>query len=127
MTLLTNLIKKRGHVGIATAIPATSATQSGEKIAKIATVAVANPQTHEIVELVSDTEQNTRRQKVLSRMEENPNKQRAVYADTESDHGNVILTIAVRHLATCEMFIPKDRYDPFRLLELIEQYAGSIH
>jgi hypothetical protein len=130
MTLLTNLIKKRGHVGIATAIPATSATQSGEKIAKIAkiaTVAVANPQTHEIVELVSDTEQNTRRQKVLSMLEENPNKQRAVYADTESDQDNVILTIAVRHLATCEMLIPKDRYDPFRLLELIEQYTGSIH
>ena len=43
---LSNLIRKRDTVGIATAIPAISATQpKGEAatVARIATVAVANP------------------------------------------------------------------------------------
>ena len=130
MTLLTDLIRKRKPREVATAIPATSATQQRKKkeeIAKIATVAVANPQTHETIELTSDVQQNVRRQKVLSMLEEYPNKQRAIYADTESDQDNVILNIAVRHLATCEMLIPKAGYNPFRLLELIEQHYGSIH
>jgi len=130
MTLLTDLIRKHEPREVATAIPATSATQQGKKkeeIAKIATVAVANPQTHETIELTSDTQQNARRQKVLAMLEENSNKQRAVYADTESDQDNVILAIAVRHLATYEMLIPKEKYDPFRLLALIEQHGGSIH
>ncbi len=130
MTLLADLIRKRKPREVATAIPATSATNEGEKrgkIAKIATVAVANPQTHETVELTSDIQQKIRRQKVLAMLEANPNKQRAVYADTESDQDNVILTIAVRHLAIYEMLIPKEKYDPFRLLALIEQHGGSIH
>ena len=130
MTLLTDLIRKRKPREVATAIPATSATNEGEKrgkIAKIATVAVANPQTHETVELASNTQQKTRRQKVLAMLDENPDTQRAIYTDTDSDPSNVILTIAVRHLATYEMLIPKAKYDPFRLLALIEQHGGSIH
>lgn len=130
MTLLADLIRKRKPRKVATAISAIPATHGGEnkrKIAKIATVAIANPQTEETVELASDTKQNGRRKIVLSILEENPDKQRAVYADTESDQDNVILTIAVRHLSTCEMLIPKDRYDPFRLLELIEQNGGCTH
>jgi len=130
MTLLADLIRKRKPREVATAIPAIPATHEGDKkgeIAKIATVAVANLQTHETVEPASDIQQKIRRLKVLAMLEANPDKQRAVYADTESDQDNVILTIAVRHLATCEMLIPKDRYDPFRLLELIEQHGGSIH
>jgi len=130
MTLLADLIRKRKPREVATAIPAIPATHEGEKrgkIAKIATVAVASLQTHETVEPASDIQQKTRQQKVLAMLEDNPDKQRAVYADTESDQDNVILSIAVRHLATYEMLIPKAKYDPFRLLELIEQHYGSIH
>jgi hypothetical protein len=77
--------------------------------------------------ILTELQREARQQQVLAMLEKNPGLQRAIYTDTQSDSGNVILTIAVRHLATCEMLIPKDRYDPFRLLELIEQHAGSIH
>lgn len=52
-----------------------------------------------------------------------PGTQRAIYADTDSDPHNVILAVAVRYPAgaTCEMRIPKAKYDPWRLLELIER------
>ena len=130
MTLLADLIRKRKSREVATAIPAIPATHEGNKkneIAKIATVAVASPQTHETVESASNTQQKTRRHKVLAMLEENPGTQRAIYTDTNSDSHNVILTIAVRHVATYEMLIPKTKYDPFRLLALIEQHYGSIH
>ena len=78
-------------------------------------------------EILSELQREDRQNKVLTMLEANPDKQRAVYADTESDQDNVILTIAVRHFATYEMLIPKAKYDPFRLLELIEQFGGSIH
>ncbi len=54
-------------------------------------------------------------------LDENPQMQRAIHTDTESDLSNVILTIAVRHIATCEMLIPKAKYDPWQLLTLTEQ------
>ena len=49
MTLLAELIRKRGSKVIATATPATPATKV-EKVAKVAKVAVANPQTDQTVE-----------------------------------------------------------------------------
>jgi len=78
-------------------------------------------------EILSELQRETRQKKVLTMLKENPDKQRAVYADTESDQDNVILTIAVRYLSTCEMLIPKAKYDPFRLLELIEQNDSYVH
>ena len=124
MTLLADLIRKREPREFAIAIPATSATQTENKkkeIAKIATVAVASPQTHESVELASDTRQKTRRQKVLAMLEENPKVQRTIHTDTKSDPLNIILTIAVRNVATFEMMIPKSKYDPWQLLSLTER------
>jgi len=56
-----------------------------------------------------------------------PGTQRAIYADTDSDPLNVILAVAIRHVATCEMLIPKAKYDPWRLLELIERHGQATH
>ena len=78
-------------------------------------------------EILTELQRETREKKVLAMLEENPDKQRAVYTDTESDQNNVILTIAVRYLSTCEMLIPRAKYDPFRLLELIEHNDGCLH
>ena len=78
-------------------------------------------------EILSELQRETRQKKVFAMLKEYPDKQRAVYADTESDQDNVILTIAVRYLSTCEMLIAKAKYDPFRLLELIEQNDSCVH
>jgi len=78
-------------------------------------------------EILSELQRETRQKKVFAMLKENPDKQRAVYADTESDQDNVILTIAVRYLSTCEMLIAKAKYDPFRLMELIEQSGSCVH
>ena len=40
--------------------------------------------------------------------------------DLESDPDYVVLALAVRGVATCEFMILKDRYDPFLLLEILD-------
>ena len=65
--------------------------------------------------------------KVNALLESNPGSLRAVYTDTQSNLTHVILTIAIRGKASCEMRIPKARYDPFQLLDLIEKYGNQTH
>lgn len=70
---------------------------------------------------LQDRQREARRQKVIAMLAAAPDTQRAIYPDTTSDPNNVIVAVAIRHLATCEMAIPKATYDPWRLLELIER------
>lgn len=65
--------------------------------------------------------------KVNALLESNPDSLRAVYTDMQSNLTNVILTIAIRGKASCEMRIPKARYNPFQLLDLIEKYGHQTH
>lgn len=83
-----------------------------------------------LTELQREARAEWRRQKVIAMLEAAPGTQRAIYADTDSDPHNVILTVAVRHPigATCEMLIPKEKYDAWRLLELIERLGvQNVH
>lgn len=74
-------------------------------------------------EIMAELQRETRRQKVIALLEENPDIQRAYYTDMDSGPDHVILAIAVRNVATCEMLIDKEKYDPWRLLELIHGQA----
>ncbi len=76
-----------------------------------------------------DTQREAMRQKAIAMLEAEPDTQRAVYVDDESDPVNVVLCVAIRHPtgATCEMQIPKAAYDPWRLLELVERLGQKIH
>ena len=79
-------------------------------------------------EILTELQRETRRQKVIAMLEAAPGTQRAIYADTDSDPHNVILTVAVRACQqTCELLIPKAKYDPWLLLELIERHGGMEH
>lgn len=78
-------------------------------------------------EILAELQRETRRQKVIAMLEAAPGTQRAIYTDTDSDPHNVILAIAVRHVATCEMLISKAKYDPWQLLELIERHGQATH
>ena len=79
-------------------------------------------------EILTELQREARRQKVIAMLEAVPDTQRAIYADTDSDPHNVILTVAVRACQqTCEMLIPKAKYDPWRLLELIERHGATTH
>ena len=74
--------------------------------------------------IIAELKRESRRLKVLAILVANPDSQRAIITDQDSDPDNVILTIAIREKYTFEMYIPKDKYDAFSLLELIEK--GSL-
>lgn len=68
-----------------------------------------------------------RRQRVLELLAQNPTARYAVLTHDPGDPEGVILTLAIRGQATCELLIPRDRYDPFLLLDLIERHGGTVH
>lgn len=130
---LSALIRKRDTGNLATAIPAISATQpKGEAatVARIATVAVANPKEEKTAPPVIVGAGDAARTPADDRMEHEAHKLRGnpglIYAMTAHDDIEpeaVILTLAIRDKAACELRIPKSRYDAFALLELIEKHT----
>ncbi|MBX9895724.1 MAG: hypothetical protein K2Y09_11195 [Nitrosomonas sp.] len=85
--------------------------------------------THELIErlrkhkpaIIQELKREQCREKVLRMLEENPKIQRAFVTDIESDPDNVIMVLAIRNAGTCELLIPKCKYDPFTVLEIIQE------
>ncbi len=120
---LSELIRKKE---VATATVATHATVSPIHPPSVATVASVNVATETDGKPVTllDRQREARRQKVIAMLDTAPELPRAIHVDDSSDPHNIILCVAVRHptRATCEMLIPKAKYDPFALLELLMQH-----
>lgn len=76
------------------------------------------------LERIKESKREERRAKVLAILADSPETQRAIITDLDGDPDNVILTIAIHDQYSFEMAIPKHRYDPFILLELIKK--GSV-
>lgn len=75
--------------------------------------------------ILAELKREDRRKRVLAMLAEIPEIQKAFLTDTEGDPDNVILTTAIRDVAIFEMQIPKDKYDPFTFLEMINK--ESLH
>lgn len=79
-------------------------------------------------EAVNDSLRNpaaeARRQRVLAMLAENPNIRRTVLVDNP-DTDPVLVSIAVRDVATFELAIPATRFDAFKLLDLIGHHGGA--
>jgi hypothetical protein len=65
-----------------------------------------------------------KRREVLSMLAENPGITHAIISDDETDPEYVIITLAIRGQATCDLRIPKARYDGLKVLDLIEQHTN---
>ncbi len=73
-------------------------------------------------EPLPDPAAEARRQRVLAMLTERPGIRYAVLTDTTADPEAMLLTLAIRGRATCELRIPHAKYDPWLLLDLIETY-----
>ena len=125
-------LEKRGSVTPVTPCYPHEVTAKAAPIKACTPVTSVTPEinitTIEKPETLQDRQREARRQKVIAMLEAAPGTQRAVYTDTESDPHNVILTVAVRSCGqTCELLIPKAKYDPWRLLELVERHGQTTH
>jgi hypothetical protein len=127
--------RKTETVEFASAIPAIPAIQErGEEatIARIATIALANPGSLKtegpsaypdpapLASLPPAAE--ARRQKALALLARDGGR----YAVTVDGSGTdpVVMALAIRDKGTCEVLIPKDRYDPFAVLAMMEGWEG---
>ena len=63
--------------------------------------------------------QESRRVKVLAMLDADPTLRRAYCVDSDIDPDHVIVTIAARDWLTCDISIPRAKYDSFQLLALI--------
>jgi hypothetical protein len=68
-----------------------------------------------------------RRQRVLAMLTEHPTTRYAVLTDIGADPQAVIVTLAIRDRATCELRIPRAKYDGLLLLDLIEKHGATVH
>jgi len=75
---------------------------------------------------VMTPEAEARRQRVLTMLAERPGTRYAVAVDNP-DTDPVILALAIRDKGTCELHIPREKFDPFLVLDLIERHCGTVH
>ena len=73
-----------------------------------------------------DPETDARRQRVLAMLSEQPGIKYAVVVD-DPDTDPVILALAIRGRATFELRIPREKYDTFLLITLIDRHGGTVH
>ncbi len=73
-----------------------------------------------------DPAMEARRQRVLAVLAERPGIKYAVLVDSP-DADPVIVALGIRGHATCELRIPREKFDPFLLLDLIERHCGTVH
>jgi len=78
-------------------------------------------------EPLPDFKAEARRQKVLAMLAAHPEARYAALTDMQADPGGVLLTLAIRGVATCELHIPREKYDGVLLLDLIERHGATIH
>ena len=79
----------------------------------------------EILALLKNEES---RQKAIGLMNASPDTPRGIYVDDQIDPENIVLFVAVRLcMETCELLIPRAKYDPFALLALVERLGKATH
>jgi hypothetical protein len=70
-----------------------------------------------------DPAEEARHHKVQAMLRESPTIKYAVVTDDQADPDAVIVTLAIRGQATCELTIPRDRWDGVLFLELLEKHC----
>ncbi len=78
------------------------------------------------ISAANDTEADTRRGQVLAMLDERQDTRYAVLVD-DPDSDPVLLTLAIRGQATCELAIPAGKFDPFELLAMLDRHGAKVH
>ncbi|MCC7081807.1 MAG: hypothetical protein IT530_14130 [Burkholderiales bacterium] len=87
----------------------------------------------DVPEALPDAMAEARRQRVLAMLAERPAVRYAVLTETEADPDAVILALAVRGampdggIVSCELLIPRGKYDPRLLFDLIGRHSATMH
>jgi len=77
----------------------------------------------ELIEALAPFERGReiRRQRALAKLAAEPDRQRVAIFDPDADPASVLCTLAIRGVGTCELRIPRAKFDPWAVLEALEQ------
>ena len=127
MSLLKVTYEQAANANLANvANPHLKLVENSDKLAGLAALALATTTSaRTIVVSHKDAMAENRRQKVLAMLITPPFTKRAIINDTDSDSENVIITIGLQDIGTCELLIPKARFDPFDLMLMIESLSSD--
>ncbi len=122
MTLLKVAYEQPANANLANvANPKLKLVKNSDKLAGLAELALATTTSHKTINIShSDAMAEKRRQKVLMMLATPPLTKRVIINDADSDSDNVIITVGLQNIGTCELLIPKARFDPFDLMLMIE-------
>ena len=82
---------------------------------------MSNDQRREINQNKAAIQKDLRREAVLKMLAEDDRPRKCYWlTDDKADSDHVILALAIRDVGTCELSISKDRYDGFKLLDILE-------
>jgi hypothetical protein len=70
-----------------------------------------------------DTAAEARRKQVLAMLRQRPGTRYAMLTDTKEDPQAVILALAIRDAGTCELCIPREKWDGVLFLEMLERHT----
>ena len=79
------------------------------------------------VDPLPDPAAETRRQRVLTMLEAYPEACYGAVSDSEAIPGFVLLTLAIRDLATVDLLIPAAKWDGVLFFDLLERHGGTVH
>ncbi|MGH8729783.1 MAG: hypothetical protein ACREV9_16875 [Burkholderiales bacterium] len=64
-----------------------------------------------------------RRKKVLDMLDASRGLRYALVSCAASNRNDMLLSLAIRELGTCELAIPRTKYNAFKVLEIVSMYA----
>jgi hypothetical protein len=73
-----------------------------------------------------EADREGRYERVESMLAKSPAIRYALVTNAEGDLDDVVLTLAIRDLGTCELRTPKAKYDPFLIIRLLDEHEGTI-
>jgi hypothetical protein len=62
---------------------------------------------------------------MLEILEREPSVTHAFVSDDHAEADHVIVTVGIRGVGTCDLGIPREKYDGLAVLKLIEEYTGA--
>jgi hypothetical protein len=126
---LAALIRKRETGKPANDNPAKAANDGNAKdepFAGLAALALANATSPEVA-FQPDGAGEARRERVLALLRDSPSARYAVVTDTDSDPDAVIVALAIRGRASCELLVPREKWDGVLFIDLLEKHCRGIH
>ena len=119
------IIQKVTEDGVTlTATPSGSIKASGDSVAVSRWLPVIRENKPNILAALQDAE------KALARLQREPNVRYAL-ATANLNEDQVLVTVYIRDanqaIKTCDLILPRMKYNPILLEELIKQHSGTIH